>query len=276
MQIYKKWWFWVIIVAVLGAVGATQAKKEDPAKETETSTVATPNNKPDATKGADAAQTAAPAKTTEAPAKAEELAYEITDTIYKVVDSSYSDEKRFRVILEISNTGNVPIYLDDCTLDFEDDEGHLLHTYNFLSKIPDIVEPGEKGYIYTNGSAAFDKDMSFEKGCNLQPKVKVKKAKGTLKRHEVTDTSLFNSDYGTVGVKGRIVNETDKEISLIYVTTVFYDKEGKVLGISGTNVTGITANDKTSFDDSGMFMEKFTVDQVDHYTVYADEMYLQF
>ncbi len=89
-------------------------------------------------------------------------------------------------------------------------------------------------------------------------------------------TSLYNSDYGTVGVKGRIVNETDKEISMIYVTTVFFDKEGKVLGISGTTVTDITANDKTSFDDPGMFMEKFSVDQVDHYKVYADEMYLQF
>ena len=206
MKIFKKWWFWLIIVLVAGGAAAAQNKKDETPKETNPVNVVS-NTKSDAGN----TNTVNPTQGTEPVAtKAEEVAYEITDTIFKITDATYGNEKRFRVIIEVTNTGNVPIYLEDCILDFEDDEGHLLHTYDFLSKVPDIVEPGEKGYCYTNGTSGFDENMSFDKGCNLLPKVKVKKAKGTLKRHEVTDTSIYNSTYGTVGVKGRIVNKTDK------------------------------------------------------------------
>ena len=214
--------------------------------------------------------------TSNSTATQEKMAYEITDTIFEISDSYFGNGKECRVIIEVTNTGNVPIYLDDCVLDFEDDDGHLLETYDFLSSVPDIVQPGEKGYFYTNGNHSFNEDVSFENGCNLVPKLSIEKTKGELKSHEVVDVSLYNSDYGTVGCRGRIVNETDKEISLIYVTTVYYDSEGKVLGISGTNVMDITAKDQTSFDDSGMLMPDFDVEDVADYKIYADEMYLQF
>ena len=209
-------------------------------------------------------------------ASQEKMAYDITDTIFEITDSYFGNGFECRVIIEVTNTGNVPIYLHDCVLDFEDDDGHLLETYDFVSNIPDIVQPGEKGYFYTNGNHSFDEDVDFENGCNLVPKLSIEKARGELKSHEVVDVSLYNSDYGTVGCRGRIIIETDKEISLIYVTTVYYDSEGKVLGISGTNVTDITANDQTSFDDAGLFMPNFDVDDVADYKIYADEMYLQF
>ncbi len=203
------------------------------------------------------------------------MAYEITDVINIIEDSSYGSGKRFRVIVEVTNTGDTPIYLSDCVLDYEDNNGHLLHTYDFLSVVPDIVQPNEKGYFYTNGSSAFDDDVSFENGCNLVPKVTITKAKGELKRHEVSDTSLYNS-YGTVGCKGRITNETDEEISNIYVQVVYYDKDGRVLGISGTNVSNIKATDRTSFDLSGILMNEFSVEDVADYVVYADEYYYQY
>ena len=209
------------------------------------------------------------------PAPKTRMAYEITDVINIIEESAYGSGKRFRVIVEVTNTGDTPIYLDECVLDYEDDNGHLLHTYDFLSVVPDIVQPNEKGYFYTNGSSAFDEDVSFENGCNLVPKVTIRKAKSELKRHEVSDTSLYTS-YDTVGCKGRITNETDEDISNIYVQVVYYDKNGKVLGISGTNVSNIKANDRTSFDLSGIMMNEFSVEDVANYVVYADEYYYQY
>ncbi len=214
-------------------------------------------------------------KTDPTPAPKEEISYEITDVIEKIEDSSFGTGKRFSVIVEITNTGNVPIYLDKCTLDYEDNDGHLLQTEDFLSNVPDIVQPGEKGYFYTNGSFAFDDDVTFDNGCNLVPTLSIAKAKGELKRHDVVDVSLYES-YGSVGCKGRIVNETDKDISLIYVTAAYFDINGKVLGISGTNVTDIKANSKTSFDNAGIFLDGFTLKDVASYKIYADETYMQF
>lgn len=206
----------------------------------------------------------------------EDPSYEITNIINRITDSPYSESgKKFNVIIEVKNTGNVPIYLKNCVLDYEDNDGHLLQTYDFLSNVPDIVQPGEKGYFYTNGSSGFDKGISFDNGCNLVPSITVLKATGELKRHEVSDTSLFES-YGSAGCKGRITNETNEEISNIYARVVYYDVNGNVLGISGTNVSNIKANQKTSFSIAGLFLEGFSVDDVASYKTYADESYYQF
>lgn len=206
------------------------------------------------------------------------LAYEITDTINNIYEADYGMGTKFNVIIEIQNTGDVPLYLKNATIDYEDDNGHLLQTYDFLSKVPDIVQPGEKGYIYTNGSGSFDDGVVFDNGCNLVPNLNVVEAKGELKRYEVEDTSLYTDNLmKTVGIKGRIVNNTKEEVSMLYVTTVYYDSNDKVLGISGTTVTGIAPESKTSFDNSGFFLQSdFTVDDVARYEVYADEMYMQF
>ncbi len=263
--ITKRWWFWVLLVLVIGSAfsrGGRSSSKPETASTSSSSTTKT-----------ESSSTNSPA--TQSTPKKSEIAYEITDVVNVIEDSSFGDGKRYTVIIEVTNTGDIPIYLDKCVLDFEDNDGHLLQTDDFLSNIPDVVQPGEKGYFYTNGSGSFDDNVDFSNGCNLIPTLTIEKAKRELKSHEVIDTSLYPS-YGAVGIKGRIVNETDKDISLIYVTTVFYDSNGKVLGISGTNVTDIKANSKTSFDDSGIFMKGFSVNDVADYRVYADEMYMQF
>ncbi len=206
------------------------------------------------------------------------LAYEITDIINNIYEADYGLGTKFNVIIEVQNTGDVALYMKDATIDYEDDNGHLLQTYDFLSKVPDIIQPGEKGYIYTNGSGSFDDGVDFSNGCNLVPNLTLVQAKGELKRYEVEDTSLYtDSLMKTVGIKGRIINNTKEDVSMIYVTTVYYDANDKVLGISGTTVTNIKADSKTSFDDSGFFLQTdFSVDDVARYEVYADEMYLQF
>ena len=205
-----------------------------------------------------------------------EIAYEITDIVNRIEDSDYVDSgKVFSVIIEVKNTGRVPLYMDDCILDYEDNNGHLLQTYDFMSKVPDIIAPGEKGYFYTNGTVAFDSDVTFKNGCNLVPSITLVKASGELKRHKVTDTSLYSS-YGTVGCRGRLINDTNETIDAIYVQVVYYDKKGRVLDISGTNLYDIPSNRKTSFDISGIFMHKFSVDDVSNYVVFADEWYYQF
>ncbi|MDO4198444.1 MAG: FxLYD domain-containing protein [Erysipelotrichaceae bacterium] len=206
-----------------------------------------------------------------APAK-EEFTYEISNVQEKIEENPYWGTS-FDVVVEITNTGNVPIYMHKCVLDYEDNDGHLLQTYDFMSKVPDVVEPGDKGYFY--GKSYFDEGVDFSNGSVLKPKVSIEKAKGTLTSYPVEDVSLYN-DYNAVGCKGRIINETDEEVSYIYLTVVYYGSDGEILGITGTSVTDILPNDKTSFDCSGLMLSGFTVDDVVDYRIYCDEMYMQF
>lgn len=208
--------------------------------------------------------------------KKEEVQFEITNVYHDEYDADFGLGKQFKAIIEVKNTGNVPMYLDKCVLDYEDNDGHLLQTYDFMSKVPDIVQPNEKGYFYVNMGGSFDDDVDFSNGCNLVPNVYVEKAKGELKNYEVQDVTIFDGTYGGVGIKGRIINDTDKDVSMVYVRTVYYDANGAVLGISNTTVMDVRANSKTSFDDSGMFSGDFSVSDVASYDIYCDEMYMQF
>ena len=216
-------------------------------------------------------------KTPAASENKNDLKYEITDIYENIYDNPYVG-KMYDVVIEVTNTGNAPLYLDKCTLDYEDNDGHLLQTTSdfSISKAPAVIQPGEKGYFYTNGSTSFDPDVSFDNGVKLVPQLKLVKATGELKSYEVTDTTVYSNGYGGVGVKGRIINDTDKEISLLYITTVYYNAEGHVIGVSYSSVTDVQPNSKTSFDDSGMLNTQMSLDMVADYKVYAAEMYLQF
>lgn len=219
-----------------------------------------------------------PAQTTPvASDNKKELKYEITDIYENIYDNPYVG-KMYDVIIEVTNTGDAPLYLDKCTLDYEDNDGHLLQTTSefSISKAPAIIQPGEKGYFYTNGSTSFDADVSFDNGVKLVPQLKLVKATGELKSYEVTDTTVYNNGFGGVGVKGRVVNDTDKEVSLIYITTVYYNAEGRVIGVSYSSLMDVQPNSKTSFDDSGLLNTQMSLDKVADYKVYAAEMYLQF
>ena len=179
------------------------------------------------------------------------------------------------VIVEVTNIGNIPIYLDSSTVfDYEDNNGHLLESDDFIYQVPEVVQPGEKGYLFT--SAGFSVD-TISNGCNLVPSLSIKRATRSSVRHEVTDTSLFISILDEVGVRGRIVNENPEAISIIYPWAIFYDKEGSILGIGGVNVLDVPAQSKKSFEISGCLIRRrpFSIEDVADYTVYAEETYYQ-
>ena len=95
--------------------------------------------------------------------------------------------------------------------------------------------------------------------------------------YEVTDTSIYKS-YDSVGCRGRVINDTNEDIDLLMISIIYYDKEGRVLGISFTTLSDVKAQGKGSFDDSGLLMAggNFKVDDVADYKIYAAEMYYQF
>ena len=204
----------------------------------------------------------------------EDVAFVISDTVFEVKPSILGGYNYYAIV-EITNTGISDLYLDDCVFDIEDDNGHLIDTDDFISKAPDIISTGEKGYFYTNGANSLDDEFNPDNGANLVPNISVEKAKGKLTVYETVDTSLYEN-YGSVGVKGRVINNTDSDCSYLYVRVAFYDAEGKILGVTGTSVTDLKANSKSSFDISGMFLNDVTMADVAEYKIYANGTYMQF
>ena len=206
-----------------------------------------------------------------------EMKYEITDTSFNYYTDSIGSVE-FYGIIEVTNTGNTNIYLKDCTFDLEDNDGHLLQSESLISSCPDIIAPGEKGYFYNGiGSMFLDKEVSTDNGLNLVPHYKLVEANGEIVDYEVSDTAFRKDDFGNAKVTGRIINNTDKDIGLLYVGVLFKDASGKVLIITGTNVMGIDAGSTTSFEVSTLFKNiAINFEDIAEYEVVARKSHYQY
>lgn len=215
--------------------------------------------------------------TTKAEEKAE---YEITHTTF-VHYTNAIDKEEYCGIVEIKNTGSTYIYLEDCTFDLEDDEGHLLQSDQMVSKGPDVIAPGEFGYFFNNGY--IDDGVSMDKGVNLVPNFKVdvsKKGKDAVVDYVVSDLDIRDNDYGMgIKVTGRVTNNTSEDTNSIGVKiiVVFFDSNGEILDVGFTYPDEMAAGAKVSFEVSTMAGNtNVSKDNVADYKVIARSTSMQF
>ena len=177
--------------------------------------------------------------------------------------------------VEIENTGNTPLYLHDGQFDVEDNNGHLLTTQTLVSTCPGALRPGETGYFYSDYIDLSDVDDS--NGLVFVPHYKVDEARHEIIDYEVSDLGIREDDMFKCKVSGRLTNTQDEEINLLYVNVIYYDSEGRVLGISGTNITDVQPGDTTSFELIGQFFyDGVTYSDIAEYKVIPRAWYMQF
>ena len=177
--------------------------------------------------------------------------------------------------VEIENTGNTPLYLHDGQFDVEDNSGHLLTTQTLVSTCPGALRPGETGYFYSDYIDLSDVDDS--NGLVFVPHYKVDEARHEIIDYEVSDLGIREDDMFKCKVSGRLTNTQDEEINLLYVNVIYYDSEGRVLGISGTNITDVQPGDTTSFELIGQFFyDGVTYSDIAEYKVIPRAWYMQF
>lgn len=206
-----------------------------------------------------------------------EADYQISDTGFYYYTNSIGTVE-YRAYVEITNTGNTNLYLADCTFDLEDNDGHLLQTDSFISSCPDVIAPGEKGYFYNGiGASSISEGVSLDNGFKLSPNVTVKVSTSAPVIYKVSDTDLRPGTFDYPTVTGRVTNNTETDESLLYVQVIFYDAGGKVLEITGTNLTNFEAGKTLSFEISGVGLgEKTTMDSIASYQVVARASHYQF
>lgn len=204
------------------------------------------------------------------------MQYEITNTCFDYYTNSIGTIEYFGIV-EITNTGDTNIYLDDCTFDLEDNDGHLLQSDSFISAAPEIIAPGERGYFYNGlGSNVINENVSLDNGIVLAPQIRVEEASGNPVDYPVSDVSVSEGNYGYINVVGRVENDSDEEIGYLYIDIVFYDAQNNVLAVTGTSVQNIPAGGRSSFDTTCYWAnENVSFSDIADTVVIAREHYYQ-
>jgi hypothetical protein len=210
--------------------------------------------------------------------KKEIVEYEISD---KEVFYKYDDDLcdgYYQAFVEITNTGNVPLYLGDATFDLEDSNGSLIATDDDVSTAPDFIYPGEKGYYYNQFGTPVNMNKDKFNSLCFVPHINVVKATNTLSHdYKIYDLSLgSDSVFNVPAVVGRFKNDTSENLRNIYLDVLFYDGDRKIIGISGTNLYDIATGQEKSFSVSSIFAGIQAGKRISNFKVYARGTYYQF
>ena len=209
-------------------------------------------------------------------AATKDLKYEIADCSFTTYASQYSGN-RFEAIIGLKNTGKTAFYINTASFDIEDRAGHLLQTEKYPSQTLRVVLPNETVYIYNQGSSALNDDISVDEDLNLVAQLRIEKAKEIPARYAISDTAINKGGFGGFSITGRITNDTDEDVGIIYPRAILFDANHKVIGITGVNITDLYANSTASFEISGMLTQKnATYENIASFEIIAEEMYFQY
>lgn len=203
------------------------------------------------------------------PITSGEASYDSHIAMFDVFESPLGDGYSYDAIVEIENTGNSNIIVNSYSFDFEDANNSLVATDDiFVFCCPWIINPGEKGYLYSFGGTALEGVTDVE-GIQLVPQFLVESTSESHHEYPVTDDSL-RGDSNTITITGRITNDTNEDSEFQYVYVLLYDHDGNILDISREDVSGFLAGRTVSFESS-VSKEGLSVDQVGSYRIIARE-----
>lgn len=211
----------------------------------------------------------------ETPAEpAEEAAWEVTYQNARTYVNSIGTTW-VQSIVEITNIGSKDLYLSAGAYDLEDADGSLVTARTMVSEYPNVLAPGEKGYMYEETTLD---EYSGDGELTILPRPDVKEATVDLIRYDVSEVSVADGGYGDVSVTGRVENTTDEAGSMVYVTAFFYDANGVPIGSAFTILTEeLPAGGKIGFKLSGFALpDDVTADVIADTVVYAYPLQMQF
>ncbi len=173
----------------------------------------------------------------------------------------------FQGIVEITNTGSENLALTGCAMDFEDAAGNLLAAEKAVGTYPDILLPGEKGYLYCQ----LNYENTMPDAIKMVVRPKVEAADSACVRLAVTDVNVQNTAYGAVTVLGRIENTTDQKQDFYHIAAVLLDENQVPLAvISDLFSEEIEPGDQIGFELQSFFLpQDITSESVSSVLIYA-------
>ena len=217
-----------------------------------------------------------PAENNQVADKEEKKAsYDITNH-YFVSYTNALGEPAYDAIIEITNTGSTNLYLHANSFDIEDANNKLITTESLINTCPDLISPGEKGYLYLGLGGRYPSGTDVNQELTLKPNMDIRVGTADPVDYEVSDTSINAGNFGYPQVIGRVTNQTSNDDALVYVQAVFFDNDGNPIAISGTNLTDLKAGSTQSFEINLMQSNKIELSQIATYQVIARKSHMQF
>lgn len=170
------------------------------------------------------------------------------------------------IYLALENTGNVPFSLKKMYMDFEDNNGRLLGTDKYLVTIPEVILPGQVGYVYSYYYNLTGVDVS--NGFKPMPQGEPIPVSNVYVI-EISDISVKNDWSNWITVTARGTNNSGRDISFATPGAIFFDKNDKVVGFC-YGVESFASGETKSFEISGDLMSSdIKPSDVDHVQVWC-------
>lgn len=201
-------------------------------------------------------------------------AYEVTYTNAILHEDSLG-EVWVSAIAEVTNTGDCDLYMSSGNFDFEYEDGSLAASESLVSVFPQVISSGEKAYYYVDTII----DVNADSNLNIVPHVNAEKATIDKVTLPISDETLKTRDLtNEIYLSGRVENNTGEDLSMVYVSSVLYDSDGKPLAVLYTILTDdLKAGDKMGFEATGLSLpDNITPDVVAEFKTTAYPFEYQF
>lgn len=207
------------------------------------------------------------ARTTKAT---QDVDYVITYQYYNVYEE-YGFVK-YQAIVQIQNISNQNLYLNSSQFDFYDAAGNIVASEDFISNVPSVIAPNEKGYFYNDGF------LDAPAGnYNVIPTLLVQYTNKQVKRYPVSNTSIANDNFGDINVVGIVGNDTAEDDSMFYLNVIMFNEADIPIAITGTNIMDLYAGTVKGFEISGMLLPNYIkLENVKRYEIIAEPFVYQY
>ena len=173
-----------------------------------------------------------------------------------------------QVIVEVENTGTLPLYLDSGSADLETGDGTLVKVIKSLSGFPQVLLPGERGVFYD--ATTLDEEQNSE--LSVVPHFRPNEATVPVTRLKTSDITLSEGKYGGFKLMGRVENPGPEPIDgVVYIVGICYNSDGDCIAVVFTlDTEGFVAGERRGFEASEMSLPKtMTPEDVAAVEVYA-------
>ncbi len=196
----------------------------------------------------------------------ETVSFEITYTnIILEIDSS--GNAFVYAIAEITNTGDMDLFLKHGSIDVEDELGTLVEVLDYVYPYPQIISPGEKAYYYKD--AVLD-NVPENINLNIVLHPEIFKSKDNKTDFPTTDVELSDTkSWGGIKVTGRVENTSQDECS-IEIGIVLFDSNNKPVVVLSLVELSVGAGVKKDFSFNFLTIpENLNVSTISSFITYA-------
>lgn len=254
----------IVLIIALAVMALSACGSSDSGSSSSSSSSSTSNSSSSSSVESNSSSNAEPEE------KVEDVAWEVGDAIINVWTDSI-ESKWIQVMVPVTNTGSKNLYFNSAKLDVEDETGHLLESMDYLSFYPEVLQPGETGWVY--------EETTFEnegEPANVIPHIDFDEATVDCIRFNISDLDIRGDEYGDITVTGRVENNTDEEQTMINVVAFLYDENDMLVGMATTLEDSLKPGDKIGFSATSFSLpDSVNVDRIAKYEVMAYPFQLQ-